>query len=360
MQLNYVYLYRNQLDIFTNYNQSGTQERYRRVYNRNIKIYPSVDNTIDFTVRNSSQKEISLGANTVLVFNLISNATEDLIVQKDCSVLDVTRGRYQVTLSEQELFDIESGFYKFTLVAETRTNVDSTTYDVTSKQILYTDDQYGSESTLEVLGGATGKILPSVEVTKFNRVDPAATGDEELPYFESTIIDGKRHLTQPNGLHTFQFYFSNYTGRVVIEGSLDEGGAPHNWTALDEEQYTDQIDNTFKNINGKYRWFRIVHTPNDTGAQAVFVITQTVFGNYLVSIRDGGVGYDIGNTITINGSDLGGEDTTNDLTITIAETDEDGAITEIDFTGTSYNGVRKFVKSGPATSIGTVDKILYR
>jgi len=330
------------------------------VYNRNLKIYRSVDNTIDFTVRNGEEKEISLGADTTLVFNLISRSTKDLALQKDCTVLDVDRGRHQVVLTERELFDLEAGYYDITLVAEKRQNVDSTQYEVITKQILYTDDHYGGYNTLEILSGATGEVTASQEITNFNRVDPAATGDEELPYFESTIIDAKRHLTQPNGTHTFQFYFSNYTGEVAIEGSLDEGGAPSNWSELEVSEYVEQTANVYKNVTGKYRWFRVVHTPTKTGAQATFVITQTVFGNYDVAARNGGVKYDVDDVIIIKGSELGGEDTTNDLIITVTETDSDGAITEFEHEGVSYNGFRKFVKSAEVTDIGTVDKILYR
>jgi len=360
MQLNYVYLYRNQLDIFTNYNQSWTQERYRRVYNRNLKIYRSVDNTIDFTVRNGSQKEISLGSTTTVVFNLISNATNDLVLQKDCAVLDVTRGRYQVTISERDLFDIEHGYYTFTVVAETRENVDSTQYQVTSRQVLYADDQYDGHGTIEVLKGVTGEVYPSKEIKNFRRIDPASTGDEELPYFESSIINAQEALTNPGGMHTMQFYFSNYTGEVVIQGSLDEGSSPYNWSDLEVSEYTEQTENVFKNIQGKYKWLRIVHTPTYTGAQATFVIAQTLTGSYTVSIRNGGVGYSVGNTVLIKGDELGGETTANDLLITVDDVNDDGEIQDISFTGTSYNGVRTFVKSGEATQSGSLDKILYR
>jgi len=360
MQLNYVYLYRNQLDIFTNYNQSWTQERYRKVYNRNLKIYRSVDNTIDFTVRNGSQKEISLGNATTVVFNLISNTTEKLVLQKDCTVLDITRGRHQVIITEQELFDLDPGFYSFYVVAETRSNIDSTTYEVTSKQVLYTDDQYDGHGSLQILEGVTGQVANSEVIKNFNLIDPAATGSEELPRYTSSIIHANYKTTMPNSIHTFQFYLNNYTGSVVIQGSLDEGSSPDNWSDLEVSEYTDQNTNVYKNIIGKYNWFRIVHTPNETGAQASFVIAQTIAGSYTVSVREGGIGYSVGNTITINGDELGGETPANDLIITVDSVNDDGEIEEISFTGVSYNGVRTFVKSGVSTQVGSLDKILYR
>jgi hypothetical protein len=69
MQLNSVYLYPNKVDVFTNLGAWKT-ERYRRVYNRNLKIYRSVDNRIDFQVRNSDEKATSI-ENYYIVFKLI-------------------------------------------------------------------------------------------------------------------------------------------------------------------------------------------------------------------------------------------------------------------------------------------------
>ena len=56
MHLISVYLYQNKIDVFTNAATAWQTERYRRVYNRNIKIYRGVDNRIDIQVRNSDQK----------------------------------------------------------------------------------------------------------------------------------------------------------------------------------------------------------------------------------------------------------------------------------------------------------------
>ena len=61
---------------------------------------------------------------------------------------------------------------------------------------------------------------------------------------------------------------TNFTGTVAIQGSLDEGAVPYNWTELNSTSYTSNSANAYKNIIGKYNWFRIVYTPdadNNTG-----------------------------------------------------------------------------------------------
>ena len=66
---------------------------------------------------------------------------------------------------------------------------------------------------------------------------------------------------------------------------------------------------------------------------------------YVVSIADestAGVGYQVGDVITVQGSNLGGTNTTHDLTITVTEIDTRGGLTDFDISGTPetlYTGV---------------------
>jgi len=230
-------------------------------------------------VRNGSQKEISLGSNTTLVFNLVSNATNDLALQKDCAVVDIAKGRYQVILTESEMFKIEAGYYSFTLVAEQRTNIDSVNYSVTTRQVLYTDDQYSGHGTIEVLTGATGEIYPSAEIVNFNKVDPAATGDEDRIRYESGIIDGRSTVNRANSTHTFQLYMTQFTGTVIVQGSLDSGGAPSNWSNLHVDHFEDRSESYYVNIRGKYSWFRIIYIPQRDPAVVPYYVYGTGTGD---------------------------------------------------------------------------------
>jgi hypothetical protein len=116
----------------------------------------------------------------------------------------------------------------------------------------------------------------------------------------------------------------------------------------------------YKNVTGKYNWFRVKHTPGNVSSVARFTIAQTMLLTYNVNIGNIGKGYDVGNTIVITGNKLGGELLTNDLTITVSAVNADGGITGFSYTGLSYNGVKTFVLDDSNISVGTVDKILYR
>ena len=280
MQLNPIYLYPNKLDVFTNPAASWTAERFRKVYNRNLKIYRSVDNRLDFQVRSGDEKTVNMTGST-LIFVLISRDTQDEILRKDCTVLDATEGKFIVTITEEEILELEPGFYSYSIVKEIRTQIDDDNHLVTDKRVLYVDSQFGGIGTIEVLGDVLGTVSPSQEVTTFSKVVDYDTplgvsGDApfELPrpnyarhtpntgfeeYFISSIIDTNSQLVTASSLHTFQFYIDNYQGTITIQGSIDEQGAtPSIWTDVTE---LTSNESQFVNITGKWNWFRVKHQP---------------------------------------------------------------------------------------------------
>ena len=259
MQLNSVYLYPNKIDVFTNALASWQTERYRRVYNRNLKVYRSVDNRIDLQVRNSDQKAADI-TGSILIFNLITREGKDLVLSKDCTIQSATAGKVYVTLTKEELNAIESGFYNYSVTQEVRETVSDTEYRVTSRTPMFQDAQYGAIGVLEVSGDVLGEADETLVVDKFAYVDPATTGYTDPKYYTSSIIDAKGNTQVPQSLHTFQIYSTSYTGTVKIQGSLSEGGAPKVWTDLETLTLTSATQ-SYKNVTGKYNFFRIRHYP---------------------------------------------------------------------------------------------------
>ena len=293
MQINSIYLYPNRLDVYTSDTETWTQERFRMVYNRNLKVYRSADNRIDLQIKNSDQKNYN-ATGTHIVLNIVNKETSDLVIRKDCSVDDLSVGRVYATLTEAELQTLEPGFYDYSLHKEIRENIDSTQYKVTSKSPIYLDSQYGAIGTLEVIGGMEGMPYDTVEVYKFNKsviYDSEVFNPSQTPQFSnprpnfnqtntsstdyqefqiSSIIDAKPNMNTANSLHTFQFYYKNYTGEVKLQGSLGEGGNPNenSWFDINTFNITTSNSNEYYNVTGKYNWFRIKHTPdeNNTGS----------------------------------------------------------------------------------------------
>lgn len=349
------YLYSNRIDVYTNSFVDSQTERYRKVYNRNLKIYRGVDNKVDFQVRNSDQKKTNI-LSSYAVFNLINKETKEQILKKDCVIQDGSEGMLYVLLSEAEVSLIEPGFYRYTVHTETRTMLENGQYTVSNKRSLYIDSQYGAEAVIEVGENISGEPTESTEIKEFNLRAPY----EKASFYNSSIIDARPNLTIPQSWHTFQFIMNNYSGTIIIEGSQSDGGNPERWAIAGGPYELNESDSFYTNIQGKFNWFRIKYTPDKASRVASFGISQTMLLDYLVEIGEPGLAYSIGDTILIEGNKLGGELTTNDLTITVTSVDNQGRITGIDWTGLSYNGVRTFVLSGTTANIGGIDKIYYR
>ena len=267
MQFNPVYLYVNKLDVFTTPTDTWSTERYRRVYNRNLKIFRGVDNRIDIQVRNNDQKASNIAGST-LVFNLVGQDTKDLVFQKDFTAMDLATGKVTVIITADELLDLDTGFYNYSIIKEVRSTVDSTDYTVTSRMPLYMDSQYDTIGTLEITGDVYGGVSDSVNVNTFNYTNPFTQGaSEPFPFYTSEIIDARPNTSPAYPIHTFQFYTTNYTGTVEIQASLDAQGATPRETKWATVATVDLLTQQYKNVTGKYNWFRIKHIPalNNTG-----------------------------------------------------------------------------------------------
>ena len=269
MQFNPVYLYVNKLDVFTTPTDTWSTERYRRVYNRNLKIFRGVDNRIDIQVRNSDQKASNIVGST-LVFNLVGQDTKDLVFQKDFTAMDLATGKVTVVVTAEELLDLNIGFYNYSVIKEVRSTVDSTDYIVTSKMPLYMDSQYSTVGTLEITGDVYGGVADSVIVDTFNYTNPFTQGAAEpFPFYTSAIIDAAPNTSPAYPIHTFQFYTTNYTGTVEIQASLDAQGATPRETKWATVATVDLLTERYKNVTGKYNWFRIKHIPATTNTGTV-------------------------------------------------------------------------------------------
>ena len=252
------YLYPNNIDAFTNLD-TWDGMRYRKVYNRNLKLYGGVDNKIKIQVRNVDQKPVNLTGST-MVFTLVSRDTQELLLEKDCTAYDISIGALTVTFTKDEMLNIESGLYNYSIRREVRSSIDSDEYTVSSSFPLYVDSQYDAIGTLEVLDNVSGNPTESTEIKEWVKklIYTDNTGDSD--YYVSGIVDAQPQFGTPQTLHSFQIFMTNYTGTFKIQGSLSEGGNPGVWVDLYSTTYTTQTS-AFQNITGKWNFFRFVYDP---------------------------------------------------------------------------------------------------
>ena len=137
----------------------------------------------------------------------------------------------------------------------------------------------------------------------------------------------------------------------TIEPRITFSAPPYSSTARTLATSTTWSDVTY---SGVYESFE--NTAQDStsgsGTGATFDITKKGT-KYLVRLDQGGTGYARLNTITIQGSNLGGANTTNDITITVTSVNSsNGAIQAFDFVGVGHGG---YFVALPSASGNTVN-----
>lgn len=146
------YLYDNivQVQILDNAN---FKTRNRVVYNRTIKIYQGIDNTILVQVKNQDQKSVNLVGKSVLV-DLLDPLNDNLIVSYPLNWEDNTKGAGSFIIGKSEVDMLDQRYYKITLKL----------IDVNSgnERPLYSDDNYSIGIDLEVLPGYQSNIVNSL------------------------------------------------------------------------------------------------------------------------------------------------------------------------------------------------------
>jgi len=118
--------------------------RNRVVYNRTIKIYQGIDNTILVQVKNQDQKSANLVGRSVLV-DLLDPTNDFLLVSYPLTWVDDSKGTGSFIINKSEVNMLDQRYYKITLKL-----VDN---DSGNERPLYSDDNYSIGIDVQVLPG---------------------------------------------------------------------------------------------------------------------------------------------------------------------------------------------------------------
>jgi phage host-nuclease inhibitor protein Gam len=118
------------------------------------------------------------------------------------------------------------------------------------------------------------------------------------------------------------------------------------WRVKANEVYgkVGDLDTLVKTATVNYTGVIGINEDTFTGTHATFTVTR-FNGQYSVAITNGGSGYDVGDTILVDGSSLGGSSGTNDATITITAVDPGFAATDATVAGSAVGDLISEVNS---------------
>ena len=354
------YLYPNRIELLADLASFNVE--YTNVYQRTVKIYNGIDNTIEFDIKNADQKRIDLTpyvvADVSTIMMNVMDASGNALPNSPYVVTPTgLKGIATVTVPSADLEGLTPQFLRYSV------NIDNT--------LLYADSRFGAVGTIELVGSAMPTVRPSRTYNSFT----AEIDLKGAPIFHSSAIPAKFYEAVPTESLSFSVNLSGFVGSVYIEATKN---TTINVEAFKHTNYLRSFTSTvsapatttltFNDVPvGDFQYFRLSYTtPQSNGVGAAFAVTLNN-NSYTVVIKSGGTAYAIGSQIKVLGSLLGGVDGINDLILTVDQIDASSSgftssyavssITKVTPFGTAVNGTATYTVSG-INITGTVDNLI--
>lgn len=213
-----------------------TNRRTVSVYNRDIKAYRGVANKFLIEIKNQDQKPINISDRTIKL-NVLNPETNSVYSTTTAIIHNASKGQALVTLDDNNLLDLPATYYNYTVAVTSGEGTD---------EIAYADDNYGVRGTLQVLDGHYPTFTASTELT--------VNADSNV----TSYVISDKSSNQGSKLHTAAFYLSNYTGNILIEGTLDDtpNYASANYFTVQTKTYASATGTYYATWTGNYRAVR--------------------------------------------------------------------------------------------------------
>lgn len=215
MQRISVYLYPNRITVLTNLDENLTNTEWRIVYQRNVKIYKGIDNTIEIELKNNDQKRVEIGSST-LKLTLMDQSRNKISDYNAISLEDSTvTGLARITIPAIDLEDLDPQYLKF-IVTKINTGYE--------EALTYSDSQYGAIGTIELLNGMNAVIDNVVRFDRFTQETNYTTSrweDRKVNYY-SEAIPVQTYTAIPTTSITLTIYLNNFKGEIEVQGTKNE------------------------------------------------------------------------------------------------------------------------------------------
>ena len=254
MQLIPRYLVNDQILVISN--DAGFNVEYRPVYQRTVKIYRGVDNTVQFRMLNADQKPVDVFGKSVYVSVFDRENTK--IIERAATVTDdgttaSTKGTFTFTFTDADTLNVNQQYLSYTVwILES----DQT------RTVTYNDRDFGAAGTIYLDGNAMPGPKDSISVTNWQEVtDEWFAGNDD-----ADKITAHPGLNGNEALHTVAVYNNGYAGDVEVQATLDNQiTGTNNWTTVSTITLTgSETEPVPANFNGVFSYLRFKTTSDPT------------------------------------------------------------------------------------------------
>jgi hypothetical protein len=200
------YLYPNRIELLANL--AGFTTEYTNVYQRIVKIYNGIDNTIEFDIKNADQKRIDLDTLSNIQLNVMDASGYELLNSPyTVTPLDQTsfKGLASVTIPQDDLVELSDQYLTFSVTAVKDGN------DV----ILYGDSRFGAVGRFELIGNA----MPVFKDARVYKEFTAEIDLDGLPVSKSSSIPTTFYESEKTTTLDFEIQYTGFKGTIWIEGT---------------------------------------------------------------------------------------------------------------------------------------------
>ena len=202
------YLYPNRVQLLVDL--AGFTTEYTNVYQRTVKIYNGIDNTIEFDIKNADQKRINLSTLSIIELNVMDSQGNALSNSPyTVTPLNQTthKGISTVTIPQDDLVELQDQFLRYSVTAV------KDGHDI----ILYGDSRFGAVGTIELIGNA----MPTFRNERVYKDFSAEMNLEGLPIRKSSSIPTTFYEAEKTTSLDFEIAYTGFKGTIWIEGTTE-------------------------------------------------------------------------------------------------------------------------------------------
>ena len=286
-----IYLYQQIIRVLLIDTSGGYfSARYNPVYAKTLTVNKGVDNVLLFEFINQDQKPVNITGST-FIFRLMNQAGNELLLEKDMTVLSASTGRVKAVLDTADTIEIlaQPGSYSIERTA--------------GNYVLaaFTDANAGARADCNIVDSVLPEFVASqpVSIPTINgknswpqaapsswpdwALNPQPLSSHYLTEYYSSEID-----TTGASLTTIKYDLVHFTGTIKAQAAQDYEAL---WVDVTEStEYFDESGTFYLNVVGFHPLLRLgINNSQGYGASATATVVDGVVTG--IAVTDAGTGY---------------------------------------------------------------------
>ena len=242
------YLYPNRIQLLADL--AGFTTEYTNVYQRHLKIYNGIDNTIEFDIKNADQKRIDLTTVSQIEMNVMDAQGTALSNSPYTVTPTLIKGIATVTIPQEDLLDLDAQFLKYS-VSCVKDGKDT---------LLYADSRFGAVGTIELVGNAMPTFRDPVEYKTYHgEIDLVGNVINHFSAMPVTFYEAEKTTTVD-----ITVYLTGFIGNVWLEGATSDTISVESFRGKEipntRHVFTDPYTGTYSfptSDVGEYKYIRV-------------------------------------------------------------------------------------------------------